>query len=326
MNKIKIVIVIVLTMVFKSFSKIVNAQEKNTITMTFYVYHFEDLYGYQIDVKNQPEYFSINMTDSSKPYFLTTNNLFSETDQEWINNYNSDIATVIYTRGLEETVGYTDDYFKLISISMTANADITNIHDLFIVSNDYNDLEYGNANVILKLSNSNSESIEYHYNIDFTAPLINNLKDYSIKLGDSIPDILSKLNILDNYDNNPIINIDYHNLVDTNTIGDYKVTIEAIDIFGNIIIEEITITIVDFEKPIITLNGESEITIEAGNVYHKLGTIVTDNYDMDLEVNIDGDVNSNQVGDYVLKYQAIDNSGNLAIEVIRTVHVIFGRS
>lgn len=79
---------------------------------------------------------------------------------------------------------------------------------------------------------------------------------------------------------------------------------------------------VDNEKPIITLNGTSTISLNVGETYTDAGAKVTDNVDKNLQVIVGGDtVNTSIAGTYVITYNARDEVGNKAVEVKRTVIV-----
>lgn len=103
--------------------------------------------------------------------------------------------------------------------------------------------------------------------------------------------------------------------------GEYVVYAEAIDGIGQIALDQDTFTI-DATAPVITLNGESEITIEKGSVFVDPGASVVDNLDSTVTVSVSGSVDTSLAGDYTLTYEAADLAGNLAIAFTRLVHVI----
>jgi YVTN family beta-propeller protein len=81
----------------------------------------------------------------------------------------------------------------------------------------------------------------------------------------------------------------------------------------------------DTAKPVITLNGDSEITLIQGETYTEQGATVSDNDPAYSEsVTIGGDtVDTGIIGDYLVTYDAPDDaSGNVPDQVTRTVHVI----
>lgn len=85
---------------------------------------------------------------------------------------------------------------------------------------------------------------------------------------------------------------------------------------------------IDSEAPVITLLGDNPQMIERRSSYEELGATATDNYDnggdpIDLEEDdIDSsEVNTDEVGEYEVRYNFTDSAGNAAEEVRRTVIV-----
>ncbi|MDD4308237.1 MAG: DUF5011 domain-containing protein [Thermoplasmata archaeon] len=77
----------------------------------------------------------------------------------------------------------------------------------------------------------------------------------------------------------------------------------------------------DVTSPVVTLNGDSVISVIKGDSYTELGATVTDNIDTGLTATITGSVNTNLVGSYILTYTAIDSSNNIGTNT-RTVNVV----
>lgn len=132
----------------------------DTIEMTFYVLNYTDLYGIQIDIAYDVNHFII--TNQSSPFTIPTSSLFSQ-DTIWINQYDDGVATLILTRPINESAGYTGDEVVVASITLTATSSLTAMYDLFTVSDDYNDLLFGDANLIMKLSDSHADPIPYTF-------------------------------------------------------------------------------------------------------------------------------------------------------------------
>lgn len=82
------------------------------------------------------------------------------------------------------------------------------------------------------------------------------------------------------------------------------------------------INVVDKTKPDISLNGDSTLSLYTGDSYEEKGAKAIDNYDGDITDNIviDGNVDTNKVGDYLLTYTIKDSSGNVN-SITRTVKV-----
>lgn len=72
------------------------------------------------------------------------------------------------------------------------------------------------------------------------------------------------------------------------------------------------INIGDIESPKITLNGEENVVLNLGTPYQEQGVNVTDNCDSEIgnKIITEGEVNTNQVGQYTITYSVTDNAGN----------------
>ena len=75
--------------------------------------------------------------------------------------------------------------------------------------------------------------------------------------------------------------------------------------------------------PVITLNGNATITVEAGSTYTDAGATAMDNFDGDITANIVtvNPVDTSILGMYTITYNVSDSSGNKAVEVTREVTV-----
>lgn len=80
----------------------------------------------------------------------------------------------------------------------------------------------------------------------------------------------------------------------------------------------------DVTKPVITLNGDSPMTVAYGASFTDPGATASDNVDGDLSSNIvvGGSVDVNTIGTYTLTYNVQDAAGNSADEVTRVVNVV----
>lgn len=109
-------------------------------------------------------------------------------------------------------------------------------------------------------------------------------------------------------------------------LGINPVSCTATDIGGNISSGEFNITVEDTTPPDIALNGSDPMTIQVHNAYEEPGAVVTDNYDTEIIAIITDGVDIETVGSYMVYYDAIDSSGNLAIQKMRTVNVVDNES
>ncbi|MFN4234241.1 MAG: DUF5011 domain-containing protein [Bacteroidia bacterium] len=79
----------------------------------------------------------------------------------------------------------------------------------------------------------------------------------------------------------------------------------------------------DVKAPEIILNGKINDTIELNTKYEEPGFVAKDKKDGDLtdKVIVNGSVNINKTGNYIIRYEVIDKSGNMA-KAERSVYVI----
>lgn len=79
----------------------------------------------------------------------------------------------------------------------------------------------------------------------------------------------------------------------------------------------------DKTKPVITLNGDAAVTMEAGQIFTDPGATATDNYDGDITAKIVkwGIVDTSKAGSYTVTYDVEDNTGNNAVQAVRTIIV-----
>lgn len=81
----------------------------------------------------------------------------------------------------------------------------------------------------------------------------------------------------------------------------------------------------DKEAPVITLNGEKEVTVKVFEEYKDEGATATDNLDPNVKDKLVIDtsrVDVNTPGDYEVIYNVKDASGNVAQTITRIVHVV----
>ena len=64
--------------------------------------------------------------------------------------------------------------------------------------------------------------------------------------------------------------------MDTNTVGTYTITYTATDPSGNAATATRTVNVVDTTAPVVTVIGDTTITLELGGTYTELGATATD--------------------------------------------------
>ncbi|MEW7278281.1 immunoglobulin-like domain-containing protein [Aquimarina sp. 2201CG1-2-11] len=104
------------------------------------------------------------------------------------------------------------------------------------------------------------------------------------------------------------------------TVGSYTIRYNATDAAGNVAVEVTrTVDVVDTTPPVITILGDNPQIIEQGTGYTELGATVDDGV---TNILIDASDFVDAVGEYTIRYNATDNAGNMAVEVIRIVNVV----
>jgi len=81
----------------------------------------------------------------------------------------------------------------------------------------------------------------------------------------------------------------------------------------------------DTTSPVITLKGDNPYTVGMGTVYLDPGATALDDIDGDIssKIIVVNNVNTSDTGFYNVKYNVSDIAGNAAVEVERTVKVIY---
>ena len=137
------------------------------------------------------------------------------------------------------------------------------------------------------------------------------------------------INVYDKYTDNIKVTSFFKNVTDkvtkkgdvnTEKIGTYKVEYSYKTLLGYTKKTTVTVEIIDTEKPIIELIGNDKVEVFLNDEYKELGYNVTDNYDKNLKVIIEGEVDTTKTGSYYLVYKTEDSSNNKT-EVVRKVIV-----
>lgn len=112
--------------------------------------------------------------------------------------------------------------------------------------------------------------------------------------------------------------------VDTTKIGEYEVEyyVKSLISLRSTKIRRF-VTVVDKTEPVITLEGNTEVTIYVKNEYKEPGFTASDNYDGDItdKVVVQNNVDNSKIGSYEIVYKVSDSSGN-ETSVKRVVKVI----
>ena len=156
-------------------------------------------------------------------------------------------------------------------------------------------------------------------NIDTTPPIItlNGSSVMTIEAGETFYD--PGASAYDTVDG--AVSVDAWGSVDTSRVGAYTITYISWDYSGNKATTTRTVYVKDTKAPVITLNGESMVYVRQGSQYSERGASAYDRVDGNVNVTINGSVDSSRIGTYTLTYTATDKSGNQA-KFMRNVKVI----
>jgi hypothetical protein len=110
--------------------------------------------------------------------------------------------------------------------------------------------------------------------------------------------------------------------IDTKKIGNYYVDY-SLKIGGKTLHVRRNVKVIDDIDPVIKLKGEQIIKMSINKQYIEPGYIAIDEYDGDItdKVQITGEIDAENYGEYVLTYKATDNSNNQT-EVNRIIKVV----
>jgi len=109
----------------------------------------------------------------------------------------------------------------------------------------------------------------------------------------------------------------------TLTPGAYVYTCKVTDDYLRLATDDVTISVHDTTKPVITLLGNAEVRLFVGDSYTDAGATATDDTDGNISENIVvyNPVDITKIGTYVISYNVSDSRGNKAQEVHRIVRV-----
>ena len=155
---------------------------------------------------------------------------------------------------------------------------------------------------------------------DTTAPVItlNGEAQMNQYLGNTFTD--PGATAVDDFDGSVTVTVT--GAVDSSQTGEYSLTYSATDKAGNqASVVRTVIVQQDTQAPVITINGDEVINIVQNKLYAEIGAVAIDNADGEVDIIIDGTVNTAELGQYDVVYSAVDKSGNES-SISRTVNVV----
>lgn len=108
-------------------------------------------------------------------------------------------------------------------------------------------------------------------------------------------------------------------------ISSFNATYKVYEISSNKLVATLTqkVIVSDTQAPKLYLLGDTDVVIFIGENFDEPGYSVVDTYDKSPKVNINGFVNTEEAGSYILTYTATDAAGNISTAKVRKVKVVY---
>jgi hypothetical protein len=206
--------------------------------LEFYLTGVTDLFGFQIDIATSLNQGALPFEPANKTNpFLVSNSPLFKNDLTLLNKFDAtqEVASLLVTRQLNETTGYNVSKVKLLtSIGLKALLPVTTFPETIKVGDDLLSMQLGITNITVKLSTANGQKITYSLApADVVKPTINLAQlEQTIDVNDSF-NILLLISVTDDRSLSEDISIQTSNFHKTDVVGEYLITILAIDEFNN---------------------------------------------------------------------------------------------
>ena len=219
-------------------------------------------------------------------------------------------AVVQNTTFIDPGVTITDNVDTGLTATVTGTLDTTTVGS-YVLSYDVSDAAGNAATTVTRTVNVT----------DGLVPVITLVGDSPMTV--EIDSVFSDPGVIisDNVDTGLVVTVT--GSVDTSALGSYNLNYSVNDAAGNSATTVTrTVNVVDSTSPVITLLGDSTMTMAVDDVFTDPGSSVIDNVDTNLTVNVTGIVDTSTVGSYTLSYDVSDTAGNVAVTLTRTVNVV----
>ena len=181
---------------------------------------------------------------------------------------------------------------------------------------------------VTDLSNQMVTVTVYVHVIDNLAPVLSGVSDITYYMSDDLPNLLTGITALDNYDGDltSLISVT-ENGINYGVVGTYDITYSIKDASNNTSSQTITLTVIDNVAP--TISGAINLIYTMGETIDLLSGITAyDLVDGDLSAYIAFDdelVNYEVEGTYYVTYSVIDSSFN-SVEITIELSVVSGQT
>ena len=196
---------------------------------------------------------------------------------------------------------------------------------IVLSNSDFNDSQVGTYILDYQFSDSSGNPAvavsRTVYVLDLTPPVVDLIGDDTIAHEAGTPYLDAGAVWSDNLDGNGTVSA--VGQVDQMIPGIYLLRFDWEDQAGNqATTQNRTVIVQDTQAPVISLNGPTSVEVIAGNPYEDAGAFWTDLLDGNGSLLATGSVDTQIPGSYILSYDYLDQAGNPADTVLRTVEVI----
>ena len=229
-----------------------------------------------------------------------------------------EVGTTYNELGASATDNYDDNNTITSTISISGSVNTATLGS-YTVSYNVSDSSGNSASTLIRTINV----------VDTTIPVLSLLgsSPVNIELNGAYTD--DGATATDNYDDNATLTaqINLSGTVDNTVVGSYTLTYNVSDSSNNQATPiSRVVNVEDNIKPVITLLGNTTVTVEVDTNFTDPGAVATDNYDNDSSltgsISVSGSIDISNLGTYLLTYSVSDSSGNAANTVERTVQVV----
>ena len=286
-------------------------EEGETAVLSIFIKGFVDLYGFQIDLNIDQNFFDVVSPQAPFRFEETYFNVIK--DQVFINQHQQSITTLIMTRRLVFDEGYTEEATVLLAeVHFSANQKIDNSNSFLKQGFTLDDLRFGGAGFSIKLSDSNGQNIDYLLVSNNVPPTFLNTDALMLEAGLSEQAFLENIQVSSIYPGDLAITYQAPSNFRLNRVGSYDVTFTATDRFGNQTSKIIRVEIVDTTPPGFTVRNQT-ITVGQYTSFDWTTVMIdlTDNAEGEIALEVvDDGVLYDTVGSYLVTVAAIDVAQN----------------